>query len=117
MTQHDLLSPERWSAFSVDQQVLMIGNEMNRASKLLNHADRNLLTNSYERVLHLTDLTIQANPRKGLRREMLRWRDLVAELYLGAEGNPSAHAAAFRSLLTFTPMASRQRVYLKALVS
>ena len=26
MTQHASLSPERWSAFSLDQQILMIGN-------------------------------------------------------------------------------------------
>lgn len=30
MTQHASLSPERWAAFSLDQQILMIGNEMNR---------------------------------------------------------------------------------------
>jgi hypothetical protein len=33
VTQHASLNAERWSAFSVDQQVLMIANEMNRATR------------------------------------------------------------------------------------
>jgi hypothetical protein len=40
MTQHASLSPERWAAFSRDQQILMIGNEMNRATRLLRLGDR-----------------------------------------------------------------------------
>src|SRR3989449_11634574 len=40
MNQHAGLSPERWAAFSLDQQVLMIANEMNRAAKLMAPADR-----------------------------------------------------------------------------
>ncbi len=30
MPQHSSLSPERWAQFNLDQQILMIGNEMNR---------------------------------------------------------------------------------------
>jgi hypothetical protein len=49
MTQHASLSPERWSAFSFDQQILMIGNEMNRAVRLVRPADRASLALAYER--------------------------------------------------------------------
>ena len=108
MPQHTSLSPERWSAFTIDQQVLMIGNEMNRAAKLMGPADRERLRSSYERVLQLTDLTIRVQARRGLRRELLRWRDLVAQLYVQAESDPAGHTAAFRCLLRFTPEASRQ---------
>ena len=66
MTQHASLNAERWSAFSVDQQVLMIANEL------------------------------------------LRWRDLIAELYIAGHGNPTAHRAAFRALLQLRPHAARQ---------
>ena len=108
MSQHASLSPERWSSFSLDQQILMIANEMNRAMKLLGPDDRERLKHSYERVLQLTDLTILVRTRKGLRRELLRWRDLIAQLYVDAESSPPAHAAAFRCLLLFTPEAARQ---------
>jgi hypothetical protein len=108
MTQHAGLTLERWTSFTLDQQILMIGNEMNRAGKLPNSDDRERRASAYERALYLTDLTIQAHARPGLRRELLRWRDLAAQLFLEPDPAPRAHAAAFRALLQFTPVASRQ---------
>jgi hypothetical protein len=108
MTQHASLSPGRWLAFSLDQQILMIGNEMNRAMRLLRPADRASLLLAYERVLRLVDLTVEVQARPALRRELLRWRDLIAELYVRPEPDPAAHAVAFRTLLLFTPEAARQ---------
>lgn len=106
--QHAALTAERWSAFSLDQQILMIANEMNRAAKLFAPADQGRLLSSYERILRLTDLTVQVQRRAGLRRELLRWRDLIATLYVSAEPSPVGHRAAFRALLRFTPVASVQ---------
>jgi hypothetical protein len=108
MTQHASLSPERWAAFSLDQQILMIGNEMNRASRLMRPEDRERLVLSYERVLRLTDLTVEVNLRPTLRRELLRWRDLIAELYIHPASDSADHRAAFRALLLFTPTAAQQ---------
>ncbi len=108
MTQHAGLTLERWSSFTLDQQILMIGNEMNRAGKLGRDDDRERRAGAYERALYLTDLTIQAQARRGLRRELLRWRDLVAQLFLSTTPRPEAHADAFRALLWLTPEASRQ---------
>jgi hypothetical protein len=108
VTQHSSLSPERWSAFGLDQQILMIGNEMNRAKRFVRPEDRASLALAYERVLRLVDLTVEVHARSTLRRELLRWRDLIAELYLCPEHDPAGHAAAFRTLLLFTPEAARQ---------
>jgi hypothetical protein len=110
-TQHAGLSPERWARHSRGQQILMIANEMNRASKLLGPEDRERLRGSYERVLALTDLTVQVNASRSLRRELLRWRDLVAEQYIAATADPAAHAAIFRALLQLHPDAWRQIAY------
>jgi len=106
--QHAGLTEERWSQFTLDQQILMIGNEMNRASKLLDPLERESLRNGYERVLRLLDLTVAVNSKRTLRRELLRWRDLIAALYIDAEPDRARHEAAFRSLLLFTPSASEQ---------
>jgi hypothetical protein len=108
LTQHASLSPERWSAFSLDQQILMIGNEMNRAVRLMRPQDRASLALSYERVLRLVDLTVEVQPRPALRRELLRWRDLIAELYVADDSDAAAHRAAFRALLLLTPEAAQQ---------
>ena len=113
MAQHSGLSPERWAAFALDQQVLMIANEMNRAAKLQAPDDRERLRSAYERVLQLTDLTVRVNDRRALRRELLRWRDLLAALYILPLADPVAHAAAFRALLHLTPGASKQLALLQ----
>ena len=110
-TQHAGLSPERWARYPRGQQFLMIANEMNRASKLLGPEDRERLRGSYERVLALTDLTVQVNDGRSLRRELLRWRDLVAEQYVAPQADPVAHGAIFRALLQFHPEAWKQLPY------
>ena len=110
--QHAALSVERWSVIPLEQQILMIANEMNRASKLVAPEDRGRLSGSYERVLRLVDLTIETRNQRGLRRELLRWRELIAALYQSAEPDRAVHRAAFRCLLQLNPVAARQIPYL-----
>jgi hypothetical protein len=112
MSQHASLSPSRWRTFSVDQQLLMIANEMNRASKLMTSDLSTHRMSAYERTLQLTDLTIESQDRRAFRRELLRWRDLIAQLYLDGTGNPDAHSAALRCLLRFTPAVATQLAHL-----
>ncbi len=108
MTQHSELTSDRWSRFDLDRQILMIGNEMNRTSSRLQAVDLAGTRLGYERVLRLVDLTIEVNRRRSLRRELLRWRDLAAALYIAEEPGLTEHEAIFRSLLQLTPVASQQ---------
>lgn len=110
--QHSSLSPERWRDYGLDQQILMIANEMNRAGGLVRPGDEGRRRNSYERVLNLVDLTVAVNPRRSLRRELLRWRGLAARLYVAADPLPEQHRAAFKCLLQFRPEPARQIPYL-----
>lgn len=106
--QHAGLSPERWAGFPRGQQILMIANEMNRASKLFGSGDRARLRGSHERVLALANLTIQVTDSRSLRRELLRWRELLAEQYVAEAPDPGRHAAIFRALLQLHPEAWKQ---------
>jgi hypothetical protein len=108
MPQHAGLTAERFARFSRGQQLMAIANDMNRASKLLGPADRERLSRTYERVLALVDLTVEVNPGRSLRRELLRWRGLVAELYVSAAPDAVAHGRAFRALLQLHPETWRQ---------
>jgi hypothetical protein len=108
MTQHASLTPERWARFSLDQQVLMIANEMHRASALQRESDRESRARAYERVLRLVDLTVAVQARYALRRELLRWRDLVAALFVRPDAAPAEHRGALRALLLLRPAAARQ---------
>jgi hypothetical protein len=107
VSQHASLSPERWRQFTPDQRLLMIANEMLRVASSFAPEHAVSRTLGYERVLRLTDLTIALTERRGLRRELLRWRDLVAQLFLG-EADPEAHAQAFRALLLLSPAGAEQ---------
>jgi hypothetical protein len=110
VTQHASLDAGRWSAFSRDQQLLMIANEMNRASRLFGPADRSRLTSAYERVLRLADLTVQVQTSRSLRRELLRWRELAGSVYL--EPDEPLHGELFRALLLMTPESAKQIPFL-----
>lgn len=105
---HAGLSAERWAAFPRSQQLLMIANEMNRASKLFAAADRERLRGAYERVLALANLTVQVTDSRSLRRELLRFRELLAQQYVAEPPDPAAHAAIFRALLQLHPEAWKQ---------
>jgi hypothetical protein len=106
--QHRGLSPVRWAAFSFDQQILSIANEMNRTLRLAELGDRDRLRPGYERVLQLADLTIGLAASPTRRRELLRWRDLIAALYVAPAPEPAEHRQAFRTLLQFTSAAAQQ---------
>jgi hypothetical protein len=108
MTQHASLTPERWARFSLDQQVLMIANEMHRATALQKAGDGEMRTRAYERVLRLVDLTVAVQDKLTLRRELLRWRDLVAALFIGQTAAPADHLEALHALLLLRPATARQ---------
>lgn len=106
--QHRGLSLERWRAYPFSTQVLMIGNEMNRASTLLAASAIDQARGCYERALQLTDLSVAAASRHATRRELLRWRDLVAAEYAAPVPDADAHRRAFRVLLYMTPESAKQ---------
>ncbi len=112
MTQHASLSPERWARFPRDRQLLMIANEMNRAANPTTAADRHSRALAYERVLRLTDLTVEVDRHRPFRRELLRWRDLVAALYLEPDADLDAHRTALRCLLQLSPASAAQVPYI-----
>ena len=108
MTQHAGLDAERWARFGVDQQILMIANEMNRACRVVDQGRVESARRGYERVLRLLDLTVALGPRPAMLRELLRWRDVVAGLYGSPNTDAALHRAAFRVLLQLRPEAAKQ---------
>lgn len=115
MSQHAGLTLERWRTFSRDQQLLMIANEISRGCTLLRPESRDHLRNTYERTLALTDLTVEAQPAPTFRRELLRWRDLVAALYDARAADAAGHRLALRMLLLFSGVTATQIPHLSGL--
>lgn len=75
---HKNLTPEKWSKFRKSQQILMIGNELNRAINLKNKKD---ISSCLERALELIDLTVECQ-KGNFRKELLRFREILGESYL-----------------------------------
>jgi hypothetical protein len=108
MSQHSSLTSERWSRFGLGTQILHIAAEMQRGLELLERSDHERLRSSYERVLALLDLTVAVNANSGLRRELLRWRDVVAENYVSPAPDLPTHRLALRVLLEMHPQSQPQ---------
>ena len=108
MREQQTLTAERWSRFQIDQQILMISNEMHRGLSSFAVEHRESLMLVYERVLHMLGLTTAGNLRLGLRRELLRWKEVVGELYLGEQPNPAQHREALKVLLQMRPALAGQ---------
>lgn len=111
-TQHSDLTTERWAQMGLDRQILSIAAEMYRGSLRLSKRDDAEVRLVYERVLNLVDLTLSVAQGRGLLRELCRWREVVAGLFVGSDLDQNAHDAALAVLLTFTPAAFEQRPYL-----
>jgi hypothetical protein len=106
--QHSGLTAERWAQFDYPRQILMISNELHRSGKLDDAPDRDRRRAALERVLALTDLTVAAQGAPTRRRELLRWRDLVAEAYLDERTGAKRQRELMRSLLRMSPESSAQ---------
>ena len=74
---------KRWSTLPEYQQVLMICNELNRASNL--RSDPKEYKNALERALELMDFTIDDPRTRPRMHEFLRARSVVAGLYVDPE--------------------------------
>ncbi len=82
---HKNLDAEKWQKFSLEKQILMVANELNRAINLTHRPNsRQEVVFCLERALELVDLTINNQSSSSLRRELFRWRDLLAEEYLSS---------------------------------
>jgi hypothetical protein len=108
VTETQTLTAERWRRFGTDQQILMIANEMQRGLHSMKSEQRPSLQLVYERVLHMLGLTVQGQLSRSERREILRWKEVVGQLYLAEKPDPTQHREALRFLLRLRPALAAQ---------
>ena len=79
---HKNLDTEKWSSFTLERQIFMIANEFNRLiNAIKNSFSYNEMKENMERIFELIDMTVAVN-KGNFRKELLRLRDLFAEIYL-----------------------------------
>jgi len=108
VTEHATLTAERWARFDLAQQILQIALELQRGLKYLRPERAKELRACYERAFALVDLTVEVQANPHLRRELLRWRCVLAELYLAIAPEAELHRKALRVLLQLHPEAEKQ---------
>ncbi len=79
---HKNLTQERWSRLSKRDQILNIASELSRASNWLKEKDFETTKDCYERAFQLVDLTLNGDKWQDKRREIARFREVLAYLYL-----------------------------------
>ena len=79
---HRNLTKERWAQFPFFQQILMIANELHRASKWIETGDFFEVKLCYERAFELLYLTVEVLQEKRKLRELLRFKEMLALLYI-----------------------------------
>lgn len=78
---HPNLNSERWAQFPRSKQILMIANEVNRLRNAVKTGQSHAaIQETFERAFELVDLTVECGSWS-LRKELLRWRELFADLY------------------------------------
>jgi len=105
LVHHKKLTLEKWSKYTRGQQVLMIGNELNRATNLLKNNMIPEVKNCYERAMELTDLTSADIKWKGHLKELRRFREVLAELYYIKNGEAELNLRLYKCLIEMIPEA------------
>lgn len=100
---HKNLSDKKWFAYSKAQQILMIANELNRAKNWIKKKSFQDVNLCYERAFELTDLTIADNKWKGKLKELLRFREYLAEQYIIKNKSAKINDQIYNGLILLSP--------------
>jgi hypothetical protein len=104
------MTPEKWRRFSVEQQILMIGSEFARAKNLLrDHVDAEVVQ-CYERAMELLDLCTTDPKWRPRLRELLRFRELLGEVYIAVPDDRGRSMMLYRTLMNWSGNTSRVEV-------
>ena len=99
---HKTLTKEKWSRFPFYKQIIMIANEINRAKNWIIKGDIDEVKNCYEKALELIDLTVAVLVNKKVLREILRFREVLAQEYINDKKNIELNRKLFFVLLSLS---------------
>ena len=100
---HKSMTPERWSGFAMDRQILMVGSEFSRAKNFIAAGLLAETRECYERAFELLDLCCYDDKWRSRLKELLRFREALGELYLSPCPDPRQNRLFFQTLLYWHP--------------
>ena len=97
------MTTEKWFSYPAFQQLLMIANELNRAQNALGKGDTENAIHAWERAFELTDLTVEDRKNHRLRKELLRFRELLGETFISHD--ETVNQVLMKGLIALDPAA------------
>ncbi|MGA9115582.1 MAG: hypothetical protein WB626_02290 [Bacteroidota bacterium] len=96
------MTPGKWHGYPRERQILMIGSEFARAKNLLGEGVREEVLQCWERAFELLDLCAMDPKWRGGLRELLRFREMLGELYLDPAGAPPSFMPLYHTLMNWS---------------
>lgn len=91
----------------MDRQILMVASEFSRAQNLIGVASLKALRECYERAMELLDLCTYDEKWMSRRRELLRFREAMGELYLADSPSGEMNLLFYKILMEWHPVTAR----------
>ena len=107
---HKNLTLERWKKFPKETQILNIAAEFSRAKNWLIKKDEHKVLNCLDKSFELIDLTINDSKWKKSLKELLRFREVLAEFYIKKDKKLDELVKLFRTLLNFNKFSSQVKI-------
>lgn len=104
---HKTMDSARWNHYPLERQILMIGSEFARAKNLLRDGVLGEAAQCYERAFELLDLCAMDPKWRPRLKELLRFREMLGELYLTVAAEDPRFMSMYRTLMNWTGGTSR----------
>lgn len=107
---HKSMDTAKWSRYPIERQILMIGSEFARAKNLIPAGLHDEVRQCYERAFELLDLCTTDPKWKSRTKELLRFREMLGELYLGVPPGDPRFMMMYRVLMSWTGSTSQVEI-------
>ncbi|HMK39120.1 MAG TPA: hypothetical protein VK569_07245 [Bacteroidota bacterium] len=104
---HKSMDSAKWGRFPVEKQILMIGSEFARAKNLLRDNVGAEVIQCYERAFELLDLCVMDPRWRPRLKELLRFREMLGELYMHVSKDDPMFMMMYRTLMNWSGSTSR----------
>jgi len=104
---HKAMDSAKWNRYPRERQILMIGSEFARAKNLLRDGVNDEVAQCYERAFELLDLCAMDPKWRPRLRELLRFREMLGELYLDLSKDDPRFMVMYRTLMNWSGDTSR----------
>jgi hypothetical protein len=107
---HKNLTQEKWDELSRDKQILNVAAELIRAKNMLAKERNEHFLNCLERALELIDLIINNKKWYSGLKEILRFREVLGEFYIGSNKSLNDLAKLIRIFLSFNSESQKVKI-------